>query len=71
MRAIGLSVKLAALGFGLLLGATETAHAQYFGPNKVRYTERAFEVLSSQHFDVYIYPEEQAAADLVTRMAER
>jgi Tol biopolymer transport system component len=48
-----------------------TAHAQYFGTNKVQYEKFDFKVLKTDHFDIYYYPEEEAAVQLATRMAER
>jgi Tol biopolymer transport system component len=45
--------------------------AQYFGQNKVQYTKFDFKVLETEHFDVYYYDEERAAAYDVARMAER
>ena len=45
--------------------------AQYFGQNKVQYDEFAFEVLTTEHFDIHYYPIEADAARLTARMAER
>ena len=47
------------------------AGAQYFGQNKVQYHDFDFKVLKTDHFDIYYYPEEQAAVALAARMAER
>jgi hypothetical protein len=47
------------------------AQAQYFGRNKVQYENFDFRVLKTEHFDVYFYPREQAAATAAARMAER
>jgi Tol biopolymer transport system component len=47
------------------------AGAQYFGRNKVKYEQFDFKVLATEHFDIYYYPEELAAARLASRMAER
>src|SRR6266487_2751167 len=47
------------------------AAAQYFGRNKVQYGDFAFEVLKTDHFDVYYYPAERAAAEQAGRLAER
>lgn len=47
------------------------AEAQYFGHNKVQYQSFDFKILHTPHFDIYYYPEERAAADLASRMAER
>jgi Tol biopolymer transport system component len=45
--------------------------AQYFGRNKVQYQKFDFQVLKTEHFDIYFYPGEQAAAMQAARMAER
>ncbi len=47
------------------------ADAQYFGRNKVQYEQFDFKVKSTEHFDIYFYPEEAAAVELAARMAER
>ena len=47
------------------------AHAQYFGRNKVQYRTFDFQILRTEHFDLYYYPEEAEAAGIVARMAER
>jgi hypothetical protein len=53
----------------LLLIGTD-ARAQ-FGRNKVQYRTFAFEVLHTEHFDIYHYPEETEAAHIVGGLAER
>ena len=69
---INLRQKLLALFILFLTGSTFlTLHAQYFGQNKVRYENFKFEVLKTDHFDVYFYPTERAAAEQAGRMAER
>jgi hypothetical protein len=55
----------------VVCGAGSTAEAQYFGRNKVQYKSFRFEVLQTEHFRVYFYPEERAAAGDLARMAER
>ena len=47
------------------------ASAQYFGRNKVQYERFDFKMMSTPHFDIYYYPEEEAAVQLAARMAER
>jgi hypothetical protein len=47
------------------------AFAQYFGQNKVRYDDFAFNVLETEHFDIYYYDRERRAIDEAARMAER
>ncbi|HUQ87064.1 MAG TPA: BamA/TamA family outer membrane protein [Vicinamibacterales bacterium] len=63
-----LTAVLAAL---LLLGSVVPSNAQYFGRNKVQYERFDFKVLATEHFDIYYYPEEEAAVRLAARMAER
>ena len=60
---------LLAVALGCVVPAP--AWAQYFGQNKVPYERLDFRVLKTEHFDVYFYPEEEAAAGLAARMAER
>jgi hypothetical protein len=55
----------------LLLVAASSAHAQYFGRNKVQYRTFEFLILKTDHFDIYYYPEEAEAAQIASRMAER
>ncbi len=47
------------------------SEAQYFGRTKVQYRGFEFHVLRTEHFDIYFYPEETDAAEIVSRMAER
>jgi Tol biopolymer transport system component len=61
----------AVLCASLVLAAPLLAHAQYFGRNTVQWERLQFEVLKTEHFDVYFYPEEKAAAEQAGRMAER
>jgi Tol biopolymer transport system component len=60
------------LGLALALASLpRMADAQYFGRNKVQYRTFDFQVLKTEHFDLYYYPEEAEAAAIVGRMAER
>ena len=54
-----------------LLALAVPAHAQYFGRNKVQYRAFDFDVIRTEHFDVYFYAEEREAALDAARMAER
>jgi Tol biopolymer transport system component len=47
------------------------AHAQYFGQNKVQYQAFAWQIIQTEHFDVYYYAIERSAALDAARMAER
>jgi hypothetical protein len=58
---------VAALAFAL----AQPAGAQYFGRNKIQYKTFRFEVMRTDHFDIYFYPSERAAALQAARMAER
>jgi hypothetical protein len=42
-----------------------------FRQNKVQYEKFNFKVKTTEHFDIYYYPEEQQAVELAARMAER
>jgi hypothetical protein len=53
------------------LAAAIPAEAQYFGRNKVQYRDFDFQVLKTEHFDIYYYPEQRAKIEHVARMAER
>src|SRR6187401_1793534 len=55
----------------LLLCLPAGAAAQYFGRNKVQYRTFDFQILRTEHFDLYYYPEEAEATQLVARLAER
>ncbi|HEV8123802.1 MAG TPA: BamA/TamA family outer membrane protein [Gemmatimonadales bacterium] len=57
------------LAFSTALPAV--ASAQYFGQNKVQYKTFDFQIIQTEHFDVYFYPREREAAMDAARMAER
>ena len=66
--------RLAVLVFVFLLaapGVRRDAAAQYFGRNKVEYSDFDFRVLATEHFDVYHYPDEAESARLAAQLAER
>lgn len=48
-----------------------SASAQYFGRNKVHYKKFDFQILRTDHFDIYYYPEEREGIDIAARMSER
>ncbi|HEX6134649.1 MAG TPA: BamA/TamA family outer membrane protein [Longimicrobiales bacterium] len=52
----------------LFAGAVE---AQYFGRNKVQYRAFDFQIIRTEHFDVYYYDQEREAALDAARMVER
>jgi Tol biopolymer transport system component len=58
--------------FGLTVAALATpVRAQYFGQNKVQHRHLDFSVIQTEHFDIYFYEGERAAAVDGARMAER
>jgi Tol biopolymer transport system component len=59
------------LGLGLLAAGPRPGRAQYFGQNKVQYRAFDFQIIQTQHFDVYYYGSERPAALDAARMAER
>ena len=63
-------ISCAAVVGGLLSLATPVS-AQYFGRNKVQYNSFDFQVLKTEHFDIYFYPSEREGIDIAARMAER
>ena len=68
MRAAVLRVLVTVWVAGL---AVSPAFAQYFGQNKVQYRNFHYEVLKTDHFDIYFYPDERPAVEQAARMAER
>ena len=42
----------------------------YFGQNKVQYTDFDWHVLTTEHFNVYFYPEEEYIAQIGAKLAE-
>ncbi len=69
MRVSGLLVRTLA-AVVCLCTATPVA-AQYFGRNKVEYRNFDFQILSTEHFDIYYYPQEERAVRVAARLAER
>ena len=64
-------VSILAIALAITISSTSPAAAQYFGQNKVQYDDFDFEVLETEHFDIYYYPFEEEAARMTARMAER
>jgi WD40-like Beta Propeller Repeat len=61
----------AALAFCAISVAGAPASAQYFGRNKVQYRTFDFQVLTTDHFDIYFYPSERSGVEIAARFAER
>ena len=55
----------------LIAASGSSASAQYFGRNKVRYHAFEFQVLKTEHFDIYYYPGERDGIEIAARLAER
>ena len=64
-------LRLLAIAIASILSLTIPASAQYFGQNKVQYHAFKFEVLKTDHFDIYYYPSEREGVDIAARLAER
>jgi len=62
---------MAAVFAAVSLTLATPASAQYFGRNKVQYKKLDFQVLKTEHFDIYFYPEEREGIDIAARMSER
>ena len=67
MRRFGALFALLALG----VFRPAPVQAQYFGQNKVQYGTFTFQVIRTEHFEVFFYERERAAALDAARMAER
>jgi len=55
----------------IFLIITPPAAGQYFGRNTVQYEDFAFQILESEHFDLYHYAEEDTIAGDAAHMLER
>ena len=55
----------------LVCGVAQAAGQQYFGQNKVQYRNFQWQVIRTDHFEVYFYEREREAALDAARMAER
>lgn len=63
---------ICALALIAIAGRAAPAAAQnYFGQNQVQYDRFRWQVLETEHFQIYFYPEEAQAAVDAGRMAER
>jgi len=60
------------IGMGLLIIAFPNyAYSQYyFGQNKIQYSRFDWQVLTTDHFKIYFYPEEREVADAAAQIAE-
>src|SRR4026207_6749 len=65
------SLALVSSVLAILITSASVASAQYFGRNKVQYKDFKFEVLKTEHFDIYYHPSAREGIDIAARMAER
>src|SRR5688500_17483721 len=59
------------LFMAFVLAMPAPGSSQYFGRNKVQYRSFDFEVIRTEHFDIYYYEQEREAVMDAARMAER
>src|SRR5262245_525573 len=64
-------MRIAGAALIVLFGWAAAAEPQYFGRNKVQYRTFDFQILATDHFDIYYSPEEAESATTVSRLAER
>lgn len=55
----------------LVLLSSREASAQHFGRNKVEYVDFDFRIFETEHFAIYHYSNEEDAARIMARLAER
>jgi Tol biopolymer transport system component len=55
----------------LLAGAAPAAAQNYFGQNQVQYDRFKWQIMDTEHFQIYYYPEEREATVEAARLAER
>jgi Tol biopolymer transport system component len=60
-----------ALALFAFCGLSVPAAAQYFGQNKVQYRSFDFQIMRTDHFDIYFYESERPGIEIAARMAER
>lgn len=70
-RSSRFSAAVAAFTAFLVVLPSSSASAQYFGQNKVQYKDLKFQILKTEHFDIYYYATEQDGVQLSARLAER
>jgi len=64
-------IKVPLLTLILLLCSAPAFGQYYFGKNKIQYTDFEWQVLTTDHFNVYFYPEEREVAEIAANYAER
>lgn len=64
------SIKVLLLILLFLLFSAPAFGQYYFGKNKIQYTDFKWQVLTTDHFNVYFYPEEKEIAEIAANYAE-
>jgi len=54
----------------LVLTAVSAQAQYYFGQNKIQYSDFDWQVLNTEHYNIYFYPEEREVAEAAARLAE-
>lgn len=67
----GVAVRTFLLALLLTIAPLAHARAQYFGQNRVNYRSFDFNIIATEHFDVYYYDDLRAVAVDAAMMAER
>ncbi len=55
----------------LIASGSPLSAQEYFGQNKVQYKNLDFQILKTEHFDIFFYPQERDGIDISARLAER
>jgi Tol biopolymer transport system component len=69
MRA-ALAVVAAAIVFAPLQALAQTPMVPYFGKNSIRYTNFRWNIYTTDHFEIYFYPEEEQHLERIAGYAE-
>ena len=64
------AVLVAALGLSPCLASAQTPFIPYFGKNQVRYTNFQWQIYTTDHFEIYYYPEIEEHLERVAGYAE-
>jgi len=65
------AARLILLVLFVVLGLASASYGQYyFGKNKVQYTKFDWQVMTTEHFRIYFYPEAEDIANIAARIAE-
>jgi hypothetical protein len=65
-----LAIVAAAIVFAPLEAAAQTPMVPYFGKNQIRYTNFRWNIYTTDHFEIYYYPEEEQHLERIAGYAE-